>query len=482
MQSETTAPLITPHALREAEAEPPVPFAIALAPGKTLRVVRLLRTLPGRRYVGEAWLHGTHVLAKLFVSSSSQRHCTREVAGITALSQAGIATPILIAHGELPDGGHYLLTRFMPEAVPFSGAWAYFADRPPENPDAIAMLQPLFSLLGRLHRVGLIHQDLHTGNFLVDGPQTLLIDGDAVNGTVGKPLDVEQTKRNLGMLMAQFPIHMEDALPALLSAYHAENPEQLITPSSLQPAIDKARQARWRDYQRKLGRNCTLFVSDKTWQRFTVVQRSHRQQLSTVLQAPDDWIAGGEPLKLGRSATVARIQAAGQRWVIKRYNIKHIGHAISRALRPTRAWHAWVEGHRLGRLGIATPTPCAVIETRLGPLRGRSWLICNDLPGQALSQLLDATGQLPPDEPVGRAILTLFRALSRARVTHGDLKATNLVWHDARLYLIDLDATTWHANPRSFAKAWRKDRARLLRNWPEGSTLHAWLAENLPPA
>ena len=34
----------------------------------------------------------------------------------------------------------------------------------------------------------------------------------------------------------------------------------------------------------------------------------------------------------------------------------------------------------------------------------------------------------------------------------------------------------------AFARAWRSDRARLLRNWPASSVLHQWLDKALPPA
>jgi hypothetical protein len=37
-----------------------------------------------------------------------------------------------------------------------------------------------------------------------------------------------------------------------------------------------------------------------------------------------------------------------------------------------------------------------------------------------------------------------------------------------------------HRNPRSFAKAYARERARFLRNWPADSTLCKLLAQRLP--
>ena len=67
------------------------------------------------------------------------------------------------------------------------------------------------------------------------------------------------------------------------------------------------------------------------------------------------------------------------------------------------------------------------------------------------------------------------------RISHGDLKATNLLWDQGRIVLIDLDAMVQHRSVRQHARAWQRDRSRLLRNWPQDSVLYQWLEANLPP-
>ena len=72
------------------------------------------------------------------------------------------------------------------------------------------------------------------------------------------------------------------------------------------------------------------------------------------------------------------------------------------------------------------------------------------------------------------ALDRLFAALLRERISHGDFKGHNLFW-DERLAcwsLIDLDAMQQHRSARSFARAYARDRARFLRNWPADSALH----------
>lgn len=46
-----------------------------------------------------------------------------------------------------------------------------------------------------------------------------------------------------------------------------------------------------------------------------------------------------------------------------------------------RAWHSWREGNRLAFLGIATPTPLAVLEKRFFWLRSQNYLVTEYLPG-----------------------------------------------------------------------------------------------------
>lgn len=78
----------------------------------------------------------------------------------------------------------------------------------------------------------------------------------------------------------------------------------------------------------------------------------------------------------------------------------------------------------------------------------------------------------------------MFAALLRERISHGDFKGTNLLWDEglARWSLIDLDAMQQHRSARRFARAYTRDRARFLRNWPADSALHRLLDQRLPLA
>jgi len=455
----------TAQALRTAGRAPPLPCLLALAAGEMLTIECWLRVLPGKRLTGVGHWNGQTVLAKLFIAAhGAERHWQRECAGTKHLMATGLPTPAVLAAGELAGGGHYVL-------------YDYLADVRSAAIDSVDDLRPVFTQLGRLHAAGLLQEDAHLGNFLLRGDKVFIIDGDAI-----RPLhDARDGADNLALLFAQLPPLAEtSSRERLLAAYRTGNPQGRVDAERLAVGIARARQARLADYLDKCLRDCSLFRVEKTAARFVAQVRDEAGFLAPILADPDRWLAAGTPLKRGNTATLARIEHGGRSLVIKRYNIKSTRHALSRCWRPSRAWHSWVAGHRLQFLGIATPRPLALIERRLGPLRSTAWLINEYSEGESLADRLAHQLDNPPPAELA-ALGQLFPRLAAMRISHGDLKANNLLWEKGRICLIDLDAMQQHASAASFQRAWRKDRARLLRNWPAASALHAALVDLLPP-
>lgn len=460
---------------------PPLPFRIALADDRQLHMFRLLRVLPGKRLVGEAELGDRRVLAKLFVGRGCRKHWQQERAGLEALVLAGVPTPALIAATPMAGGGYALLTDFLDAAESLAECWARVARNPPGDAEALSTLAPALTLLGRLHAAGLVHEDLHLGNFLRHDGRLLVIDGDAVRiVSRGQALPRERACANLAVLLAQLPPAWDEHLPTLLPAYRAEAREFLFAMPALLAQIARVRAWRLGDFLAKTVRDCTLFAVEQSATRFSSVLRQEAEALAPLLASPDRAIARGLVLKDGGTSTVAQVVVDERVLLIKRYNLKSLGHALGRLWRPSRAWHSWREAHRLQFLGIPTPPPLALIEERVGPLRRRAWLICEFCPGTNLQSHLAADREPANDE--ARALLGLFESLHRQRISHGDLKATNLLWHSGQVLLIDLDAMRQHRSPAAHARAWQRDRARLLRNWPPASALHQWLDQRLPAA
>lgn len=472
-------PLLSAALLRKAGRQPETPFRIALVDGRELVLLHLLRVLPGKRVVGEAELDSRRVLAKLFVAPESERHWRRESLGVEALRAANLATPEVLVAGALAEGGYALLTKFHADAESLATAWASVKDSSVGDHMTMGVLSPVLRVLAHMHQAGLLQEDLHLGNFLRTADGLLVIDGDSVK-EFGRPLTAEEAADNLGMLLAQLPAAWDPERSTLLAIYREAGGVAGFDEIRLQAAIDRVREWRLKDYLGKCVRDCSLFSVERNATRFSAVWRESADWLGPLLHDPDLALGKGVRIKSGNTCTVARVQVAERELVIKRYNLKSVGHALSRFWRPSRAWHSWREAHRLSLFGVATPAPLALVEERLGPLRRRAWLVTALCPGENLLDHLSADQEPPAAE--ASAITTLFATLHRLKISHGDLKATNLLWHEGKVWLIDLDATTQHRSEVAYHKAWRRDRERLLRNWPADSALGRWLQVNLPPA
>jgi len=479
--SELSIRRLSASELRDAGRQPEVPFCVALSDGSSVYLNRLLRVLPGKRIVGEGEWKGRRALVKLFVDRHSERHWTQEKSGIATLNQAGIPTPDLLLADALPTVGHVVLTDFLDAAQTLAERWAPMSALPAGNSDSVRLLGPAFALLGKLHAAGSVQNDLHFGNFLHSSGTLYAIDGDAVRVmTPSKPLDEKRATANLALLLAQLPPGWDAHQTAFLAAYASGGGIAIGDSHRLAKEVARARRWRLNDYLGKSLRDCTLFSVRRSASRFCAVRRAEAGTLNFLLNTPDTAICDGRLLKDGGTCTVARIDLPDRTVVIKRYNLKSTWHAIGRLWRPSRAWHSWREGHRLRFLGINTPEPLALIEERIGPLRRRAFLVNAFCPGISLLEQLSPDRE--PDVEMASAILSLFETLYQQRISHGDLKATNLLWHEGQLVVIDLDAMTQHTSSKTFARAWRRERARLLRNWPTTSILHRWLDENLIPA
>ena len=465
--------------LRHEGRAPAVPFQVRGEDGEIITLERLLRVLPGKRIVGEARWRDRHVLAKLFVARHNNRHWERERQGLESLRTANISTPGVVAAGRLDGGGHYLLTEFLQDSRTLAEHWSAMESLPPESPAAQELLQPAFALLGRLHAAGLLQNDLHLGNFLAYRNELFVIDGDGVVSMgKGAAAAAQQSMENLALLIAQLPLSWEDCLDSLVAAYTSEQERWRPGREALLQAVERVRAWRLSRFLTKTLRDCSQFSVRSTSSRFSVVVRSEKEALSALMEDPDGFMMRGQLLKDGNTCTVARVDIGGRALVVKRYNLKSFRHTLSRFWRPSRAWHSWVAGHRLAFYGIPTPAPLAMLEERIGPMRGRAFLVTEFCPGESLLQHLSEDRE--PDTAEAEAIRSLFAMLFRLKISHGDMKANNLLWHDGHLSLIDLDSLTQHGSSRAFVRAWRRDRERFVRNWPKQSALHRWLTASLP--
>ncbi|MCU0090629.1 phosphotransferase [Pseudomonas koreensis] len=471
--------------LKNAGRTPSLPLTVSLADAAgaaDLQLLSLLRVLPGQRYVGAGVWRGRPVLAKLLVGNKAARHFQRELEGVKLLAAQGMTTPLLLADG-LKDGeGGWLLFEFLEGAESLGDAWSKVESLSVLADEQSAVLAEALGAIGQLHGKGLWQEDLHLDNLLRHGGQLYLIDGAGICAeTAGQPLSRQKVLENLGVFFAQLPKSLEPFTEELLVYYLLSNSEHALPLEALQKQIDKVRAWRLKDYLIKVGRECTLFSVKRGAFGLRSIRREEEPAILPVLEQADALLDQGHLYKTGGAASVGKVEVAGRPLVIKRYNIKNFAHWLKRFWRPSRAWHSWREGNRLTFLGIATPKPLAVLETRFFWLRSKAYLITEHLAGPDIIERFAPyveSGEAPESEL--QALDQLFARLIAERISHGDFKGHNLFWQEDRWALIDLDSMCQHGSVSSFAPAYARDRARFMRNWPESSALYQVIDQRLP--
>ncbi|MDH0649203.1 lipopolysaccharide kinase InaA family protein [Pseudomonas sp. GD03858] len=471
--------------LKDAGRSPALPLTVTLADAAgsaDLQLLSLLRVLPGQRYVGAGIWRGTKVLAKLLVGANAARHFQRERDGARLMAEQGLTTPRLLADG-LKDGeGGWLLFEYLDHAESLGDAWARVEHLPMLADEQHQVLGEALTAVAQMHAKGLWQEDLHLDNLLRQDGQLYLIDGAGIKAeTPGQQLSRQRVLENLGVFFAQLPKRLEPFIEEALVHYVLANAEHALPLEALQKQVDKVRAWRLKDYLDKAGRECTLFSVERSLAGLRAIRRGEVEALRPVLEQADALIDQGHLYKTGGAASVARIEVGGRKLVLKRYNIKNTAHWFKRFWRPSRAWHSWIEGHRLEFLDIATPRPLAVLEQRVMGLRSTAYLVTEYADGPDLIECFAPFVQSgeAPDEQV-EALVRVMQQLIRERISHGDFKGHNLFWQNGEWSLIDLDAMCQHATQLSFAPAFARDRARLLRNWPSSSALHQRLDQVLP--
>jgi len=461
---------------------PLLPHTIVLADGAKLQLNAWLRVLPDQRYVARAQWQGKTVLAKLFIGKKAKKHYQQELQGIQNLITQRLPTPAVV-ESHSTEQHSYLLFDYLENNQSLAEQWAALEQASDKlSPQQIDLLQQALRLIAQMHKQGLWQSDLHLDNFLQQEQTLYIIDGGSIqHQQLGKPINKKAIINNLAIFFAQLPRIAVSDIDELLSYYQQHNTSHKLSADALTKPIEKIRQWRLKDYLKKTARDCSLFSVQKNAHGIKAFQRELQTTLQPIIDSPDSFISQGQMYKAGGSATVARIHWQNRDWIIKRYNIKNLKHWFKRCWRPSRAWHSWQSAHRLQLLGIPAIAVHAVREERIFGLRKRAWLVSSYCGEQDIIDRFAAyvdNGQVPEQEL--HSLIRLLRLMKAEKISHGDLKGHNIFWHNGQFVLIDLDAVKHHRGNKTYAKAFKKDRARLLRNWPKESALYRLLDKNLP--
>lgn len=448
----------------------PFPFQLELVDSdEILNCEELIRLLPGKRLVAFGQWGDKKIVAKLFYSSKAKLHLKKEVAGIDALVAARIPTPKLLWQGITRDPKIYVLIFEQIDGVNLDVIW-----QNKHNQEEIKQLMHAITLeLATQHVLGIVQNDLHMKNFLISKKTIYTLDGSSIS-TFNDILPKEPSLNHLALFFAQLEIDTEPLQEELFQAY-CKARGWIIKEADvefLREAILKWTEKRWDNYEKKIHRNSTQFLRWQTSSALFLCDRNYQKlpALKKLLKNPDAIFedANTRILKAGRSSTVALINTDKRSFVLKRYNIKSSWHWLRRCLRPSRAATSWRLAQRLRLFGIPTAKPIAFIENSFLGLRGKSYFLMEFVPGPDLGEYFsDYRTKDPNYEKVANKVSELFIHLAKLRLTHGDLKKTNILINEHNPVLIDLDGMVEHFSIIGLKNALKKEMSRFMKNWEE---------------
>ena len=416
-------------------------------PSKAVELVvgQCLRSMPGRRAVYEGSYEGRSVIIKVFLSRlQGWRHFQREHKGFDLLKRHGISTAEVMAHGRDSDGHWVLVLKKIENSVDVDSISKDLNN----DENRKDFLSKTLSLLAQMHMVGVLQRDLHTGNFLWDRSTVYALD-PAQMQFCSNPTDQRKSFQQLALLMTAFSSYSHDDKKKLIAVYFQKRGWKLdnLSLDQIETLSLKARRRQIERVLRKSLRTCTDFVRQKTGAWCGVFDRHvfGGQDLPEFMAGLDDAMGAGDILKRGNTCFVSRIQVAGKDIVVKRYNYKGLWHSLRHTLKGSRAKKCWLFGHRLRWLSVPVAEPLAYIELRHCGIIRQSYILNKYIDGQ---NVLDYINHPRLDEEARQEArdktYALLDQIAEHKVTHGDLKATNILICDDQPVLIDLDSMKRH--------------------------------------
>jgi tRNA A-37 threonylcarbamoyl transferase component Bud32 len=452
--------------------------AYKLDSDKELSCLEVVRSLPGKRLVFLGEYEGEKVFAKLYLDANrAEKHWRRELDGLDVINKCGISTAALIYAGRVEPGGHpVILLAQLAGLKSVRQVWGEV-----DNDGREQLLRRMTVLLARHHQTGMCQTDLHLDNFMLSEDEIFSLDGAGVKFYPGGVSEVASFD-NLALLIAQLPPEWEKHTSEVLHVYTSERGlQQGFGYKSLLARVHKAREGRWVDLRKKLFRNCTAFTYTKYSDGFQVVSNKYaNRELFDLLRNPDASFPGKElALKNGNTCTVWAVKSNGLDLVLKRYNVKDFLHGVKLRLWSGRGERSWINGHRLQFYGVSTPAPVALLKRRRG-FFPTTYLLTERVEAVSAHEWFRNPDVDREDkERLAGLVANMLKSMQEQMISHGDLKATNILIADGKPSIIDLDSMCRHSSDSRFSKAWSRDINRFLQNWENNEYLQGLFKQAL---
>jgi tRNA A-37 threonylcarbamoyl transferase component Bud32 len=422
-------------------------------------------------YLKHNRVHNVRALLRQLVRPSKSRI---EYDRARAFARRGVPTFVPLALGEQETGrkpgDSYLLTASLDGAESLSTfIESSFAALAPSRRARVRqeLAVTLARLLARMHDAGVIHNDLHAGNLLIqlapdDQVRLFVVDLHAVR--LGSTLRWQERRDNLVMLNRWFMMRVDRAdrlrfwreygrlteisdyrlqiadLSAQSTICYLQS-EIKRTARDLEKRTVESNLRFWRSRDRRCWHNNRYYRRVRS-----AVAAGHAvtdldgAALAALLADPDEPFRrpGISLLKDSRSSTVAELELPVgdclRRVIYKRFRVTTWSDPWVALVRKTPAQRSWEYGHGLRERGLPTARPLAVFHRRSFGLPFEGYLITEKIPQAVdLHAFIARLGHIPVHER--RLLLRvaidqaahLVRTLHERGLSHRDLKAANIL-------------------------------------------------------
>jgi len=412
---------------------------------ESLTCTGVLRTVSGRRRVYDALWNGRRVIVKVFSDRiSARRHIKREWRGLRLLQKRGLSSPEPLFYGKTETGRWAVVVQRMADSSTVLDILGETTD----NTKRIELLVPVCKELAKQHSKGVLQKDLHLGNFLLAKGKVFAIDSGQMQ-FFSRQIARKRSISQLALLMCCLPAGETGTISRVCEEYarvrgwHFSRSDEALLQKQL--IVQKKRVIR--KGLRKSLRTSKRHLRIKSGGYVAVLDRGFCQGAEPLdfIERIDGLMDAGKILKDGNTCYVSAVRWNGRAMVVKRYNHKGFIHSLRHTIKRSRARRGWLHGHRLGMLGISTPKPLAYIEQRRGMLVWKSYLVTEYVEGRKLYDFLrDGNVTEEKQSEITRKVGELLDKLGEHRISHGDLKHTNILITENGPVLSDLDGMQVH--------------------------------------
>ena len=438
-------------------------FAFDVPSIGTITCTQVFRVIPGRRIVCVGKLGRNRVLVKLYFHPRRAKiHWRRSDTGCQVFVDRSLTAPKILFSGYLPQHELYAMVfEYIENAVRFDTALA----NTPNEGQRQQLFDQVMACLARHHEQGIIQNDLHMGNLLLQGNAIYSVDGDQVHSYL-HPVGKRPSLANLAVFLSYCsPIH--DAVIARhYRAYCSVRGWHVASRDTrkLIGIVKRVRKRHLASYMKKVFRSRDPFIVRKTHDYFSVRDRkAWDDEFTAVCNNPRAFVSecnglhpdndhscqlsiNGQPITL-YSACVSENR------LLRRHGI------ISRR---------WQNALRLNLLGIHTPRPIALIEKRESSGIWYAFLIVRSCEG-ILAQDFFASNSVPhyDKDVAAKRIAKAFLAMKQTGISVRSVRSTNVLISNLEPIFLDVTQLNQAIFPNRFGvlKAVRE----FLQEWPNDS-------------